>query len=146
MLNHPEFRYIPAKPKSIEEEKAFLRGAKERMKNRTEYTFAVTANGKHIGGAGFRINLAFPHKCEIGYFVDRKYWGKGIATKIVGLLEKYIAENLNIVRIEIPMAKENISSRKVAIKAGYKKEGLMRKYVKIGDRYHDSYLYAKIVK
>ncbi len=116
------------------------------MKKGTEHSFAVIANGKHIGGAGIKMNQEFPYRCEVGYFIDREYWNKGIATKVVKLLEEYIAENMEVVRIEIAMAKDNIGSCQVAIKAGYKKEGLMRKYLKIGDRYHDSCLYAKIVK
>ena len=88
----------------------------------------------------------FPYRCEIGYFIAREYWGNGIATKAVALLEQYVAQNLDVVRITICMAKENLASRKVAIKSNYKKEALMKKYLKIGDNYHDSYLYAKILK
>lgn len=146
ILNHPDFLYWPIKPESIKAEKEFLRGVKKRMQKGTEFTFAVTANGKHVGGAGLTMNPMYPYKCEIGYFIDRKYWNKGIATEAVKLLEQYIAENMNVVRIEIVMAKENIPCCQVAIKAGYKKEGLMKKYLKIGDTYHDSCLYAKIVK
>ena len=39
MLNHPEFYYFPAKPASIKEEREFLRGLKNRMKNGSEYSF-----------------------------------------------------------------------------------------------------------
>ena len=62
------------------------------------------------------------------------------------MLEEYIRENLDITRITICMAKENLASQRVAIKAGYKKEGLMKMYAKIGEKYHDAYLYAKLLK
>ena len=146
ILNHPEFHYWPIKPASIEAEKKFLRGVKERMEKGTEYTFAVIANGKHVGGTGFGVNPMYPYKCEVGYFIDHEYWNKGIATKAVELLEEYIVENMDIVRIKIVMAKDNVGCQKVAIKSGYIKEGLMKKYLKVGDKYHDCYLYAKIVK
>jgi len=146
ILSHPDFYFFPAKPTNIEAEKNFIRGIKARIKNGTEHSFAVIVNGKHIGGAGINMIKMFPYRCEIGYFVDHKYWGRGIATKVVGLLEKFIVENMDVVRIEIAMAKENIGSRRVAIKSGYKKEGLMKKHLKIGEKFHDSYLYAKIVK
>lgn len=146
ILNHPEFYFFPAKPASIKDEREFLRGLKKRIAKGTEYSFAVVVNGEHVGGAGINMREAFPYRCEIGYFIARKYWGKGIATKVVGLIEEFIAENLDVVRVTINMAKENVSSRKVAIKSGYKNEGLMKKYLKIGDKYHDCHLYAKILK
>jgi hypothetical protein len=38
----------------------------------------------------------------------------------------------------------SIASERVAIKAGYKKEGMMRSAVKTGDKYFDMHLYAKV--
>ena len=145
ILNHPEFYYFPAKPASIKAERDFLRGIKKRIAEGSEYSFAVMLNGKHVGGAGINMREGLPYKCEIGYFIAREHWGKGIATEAVRLLEEFVAENLDVVRIAIHMAKENTGSQKVAIKSGYKKEGLMKKYLKIGDKLHDCYLYAKIV-
>ena len=146
ILSHSEFYYFPAKPKTVKDEKDFLRKSRKLEKDGAQYNFAVMANGRHVGGAGIKINQQYPYVCEIGYFVDRKYWNKGISTKAVGLLEKFITKKQDIVRIEIFMAKENIGSRKVAIKSGYKKEGLMKKRLKIGDKFHDCWLYAKIMK
>ena len=146
ILNHPDFIYFPVKPVSIKAEKEFIRGMKDRNKKGPGINFVVTANGKHIGGAGIKVNSAFPYRCEIGYFIDYKYWNKGITTKVVRMLEQYIAEKLDVVRIEIHTAKGNIGCQRVAIKSGYKKEGLMRKALKVGDKFHDCYLYAKIVK
>jgi [ribosomal protein S5]-alanine N-acetyltransferase len=88
------------------------------QKNGSEYNFAIMVNGKHIGGAGIKINQQFSYICEIGYFVDHRYWNKGIATRTVQLLEEFIASNLEIVRIEITPAKKNIGSCKVAVKSG----------------------------
>ena len=120
----------------------------KKWKSGPEKSFAVLANGKHVGGVGFRVlkERNREHICNSGYFIDRKYWGKGIATKSVELLEGYIREDVDILRVEIISAKENVASQKVAIKAGYKKEGLMKKFAQVGDKYYDSYLYAKILK
>lgn len=147
ILSHPEFTYFPPKPKSLKEEQDHLRKMKAAQNKGNQYDFAILVNNKHIGGAGIKINQQFPHICEIGYFLDYCYWNKGIATQTVRLLETFIDQSLpDIVRIEIVPARKNIGSCKVAIKSGYKKEGLMRKYLKIGNVYHDSYRFAKILK
>ena len=123
MLNHPEFHYFAVKPESIKAEKEFLRALKERMKKGGEQHFVIIVRGKHVGCAGFTVVGRYPNRCVLGYFIDRAYWNKGIATKVVGMLEKRIAENKDVMRIEIVMAKGNVGSRRVAIKSGYKKEG-----------------------
>ena len=145
ILSHREFTYFPAKPATLKEEQDFLRLSKSLREKGSQYDFAIMANGKHVGAAGIKIK-EYPYICEIGYFVDRKYWNKGISTRAVQLLEEFIASNLKILRIEIITAKKNVGSCKVAVKSGYKKEGLMKKYLKISEVYHDCCLYAKILK
>jgi ribosomal-protein-alanine N-acetyltransferase len=145
ILNHPDFHYFPAKPVSIKYEREFLKKLHQARKDSKEYAFAITANKKIVGAAGIKIK-GQPHICNIGFFIDRRYWNKGIVTKAVELLEKFIDDNLDIVRVEICMAKKNIGCRKVATKSGYTQEGIMKKFLKVNDKYHDCYLYAKILK
>ena len=51
----------------------------------------------------------------------------------------------DITRIEIRMAKQNKASQRVAVKGGYKKEGILVQMLFIEDKYFDCYLYAKIL-
>lgn len=146
ILSNPDFTYFPAKPATLKEEKDFLRKSKLLRKAGSQFDFAVMADGIHVGAAGIRLHPQFRHICEIGYFVDRRYWNKGIATRAVQLLEEFIHAHLNIVRIELIAAKKNAPSCRVAVKSGYTKEGVMKKYLNVADRYYDCNLYAKIVK
>lgn len=145
ILSDPEFTYFPAKPATLKEEQDFLRRTTLLRKKGLQYDFAIVADGMHVGGAGIKIKEKHPYICEIGYFVDRKFWNQGIATKTVCLLEDFIAEKLSIVRIEIIAAQKNAASCRVALKSGYKKEGTMKKYLKAGETYFDCCLFAKIV-
>jgi [ribosomal protein S5]-alanine N-acetyltransferase len=146
ILSHPEFYYYPAKPVSIKQERGFLRKIIKSRKEGLIHSFAIIINEKNIGGAGFTVDKKFPYRCMIGYFIDRKFWNKGIATEAVKLLEDFITKNQDMVRIEIITAKKNTASQRVAIKSGYKKEGLLRKYLKIRDKFHDCCIYSKILK
>jgi hypothetical protein len=80
-------------------------------------------------------------KCGSGLYNMEQF-----CTRAIGLLEEFIAENTDITRVEMIMAREQAASQRVVIKSGYKKEGLMKEYMKIGNRFHDCCLYAKIVK
>jgi len=143
ILSHPDFIYFPAKPKTIEEEKVFLRQNREKRRNNTEHNFSVIYKGRLVGAIGVRIEQNRKYVGEIGYFIDRDYWGKGIAPAAVELIEAFAFERLELTRIEILMVKKNRASRRVAEKAGYRKEGLQRgKLVLDGERL-DAYSFAK---
>ena len=145
ILNNPHFKYFPVKPKSISEEKEFLRQNRKKRKDKKEINYSIILKNDVIGAIGIKIDQFRPYIGEIGYFVDEEYWGKGIATKAVQLIEKIAAQKLGINRIEILMVKRNTSSQKVAIKAGYKKEGIAKKKLALFGKYYDCYIYAKII-
>ncbi|KAF8392397.1 hypothetical protein HHK36_022739 [Tetracentron sinense] len=66
---------------------------------------------------------------EIGYLVASKYWGQGIATKAVKMVASTIfSEWPNLERLEALVDVENPGSQRVLEKAGFQKEGVLRKY------------------
>lgn len=145
ILSNPNFIYFPAKPKTIKEEKEFLRSNIRKRKEKRVFNFSIIYNGnEHIGGIGIRIDQFRPHIGEIGYFIDEKYWGMGVTICAVKELEKFIVSNLSLHRLEIRTAIENKASQKVAHKCGYKKEGILRQMLYVANRWHDCYLYSKI--
>ena len=145
ILSSPKFTYFPVKPKSIEEEKEFLRLNSDKRKKKTEFNFSIIYDGKLVGAIGIRVDQFRTFIGEIGYFVDEKYWGKGIATQALKQLEEFIVSNLNIRRLEIRMVKENGISQKIAIKCGYKKEGILHDMLLLENGWFNCYLYAKII-
>ena len=143
ILSNPNFVFFGAKPKSIEAEKEWLKKGFEKRKKNLEHNYAITYDGKLIGGCGIKINQHRTFIGEIGYFVDEAYWGKGVATKATKLLEK-IAFKMDVKRIEIVMQLGNKGSVKVAKKCGYVKEGKLRKAISHLGKYEDVYLYSKV--
>ncbi|OGE78826.1 MAG: GNAT family N-acetyltransferase [Candidatus Doudnabacteria bacterium RIFCSPHIGHO2_01_FULL_46_14] len=146
ILNNDNFRYFGARPKTIKEEIAFLKKNPRWRKQNFAYNFSILLGKELVGGCGIHINQHRLHIGEIGYFVDESYWGKGIATQAVSFLETLGFGKLKLKRIEILMEPKNKASEKVAVKNGYKKEGLMKKVVfsKRAKDYRDCYLYAKV--
>ncbi len=144
ILNNPNYIYFSAKPKTIEEERKFLRANLQKRKNNLEYNYTILYGGQMVGGAGIKINQSRNYIGEIGYFVDEDFWGKGIATQVVKLLEKICFDELNLKRIEILPMPANKGSVRVAIKNNYKKEGLMKKVLKHLGKFEDAYLFAKV--
>ena len=146
ILNNKNFKYFAVCPKSIAEEVKFLKKSKESRRKNIAHNYSIIFNGKLVGGCGIKINQHRKYIAEIGYFVDEKYWGKGIATSAVRAAEDICFKKLKIKRIEILMNPRNRASEKVAVKNGYKKEGLMKSAIKQRGKYSDAFLYAKIKK
>lgn len=143
ILSNPNFIHFPNPPKTIEAEKEFLRQCIEQRKQKKRFAYAILINGKVIGSAGLYI-MHRSHCAEAGYFIDEAYWGRGIACEAVRYLENIAFNELGIVRIELNMLKQNKASERVAIKCGYRKEGIGRKKLPFGDGYVDCYVYAKV--
>lgn len=144
ILNNQNFLYFGSKPKSLEDERAWLRKSLERKKTELEYNYAILMNDKIVGGIGVKIDYHARHIGEIGFFVDEAYWGKGIAPAAVKMLERICFDRLRLIRVVIKMNPKNKASQKVAIKCGYKKEGRLRKDYMQEGILRDSLLYAKV--
>jgi len=144
ILNHPDFVYFPAKPKSVKEERDFLRKNTKLRQDKLCYNYSVLLNDQVVGAIGIKVSPHYPEGCEIGYFVDRKCWGKGIASSAVQLIENVCFEDLGMHRIEIITLKQNKASVRVAEKCGYRKEGIQKQKVKHEGKWADVYLFAKV--
>ena len=144
ILTNPDFLYFGSQPESVEAELAWLEGNEKRFIELTEWNYTIMMGDEIVGGIGVKINKHRSFIGEIGYFIDEAYWGQGIATEAVKLLEEICIRELRMTRIELLMLPENIASEKVAIKSGYRKEGLLQKALlhKDGSK-RDCLLYAK---
>jgi RimJ/RimL family protein N-acetyltransferase len=80
--------------------------------------------GKLIGCAGF-VDLDLKNNnAEIGYWLGEKYWGKGIMSEAVFAIIKYGFDNLKLHKIYGKHISENINSKRIFEKLGFKEEGL----------------------
>lgn len=79
----------------------------------------------------------------IGYRLDDKFWGKGIATKTVKAMADYLFNDVGINRIQAFVMPENIKSQNVLQRNGFAKEGIIRQgYVWKGKGVVDLILYS----
>ncbi|KHL97304.1 alanine acetyltransferase [Paenibacillus sp. IHB B 3415] len=62
----------------------------------------------------------------IGYFLAEDHWGQGIASKAVEILLDYIFTEVQVNRIQAEVMLMNEPSKKVLLKTGFIKEGMLR--------------------
>ncbi|MFH0868271.1 MAG: GNAT family protein [Candidatus Woesearchaeota archaeon] len=129
-------------PYKQKDAKQWIARCKKRNKKKTEINFAIDINRKVVGGAGF-LNIE-NHKAEIGYWLGKKYWGKGIVTEAVKLVTNFGFKKLHLKRIYATVFLKNKASARVLEKNGYKREGIMRKFHLKDGKFLDAILYAKV--
>jgi len=143
IMTHTDLEFIEIPVRTLEEEIYFLQMNEAKRKANFEYNYSIVFDGKLVGAGGLRIDQHRPWVGEIGYFIDKDYQKKGIASEAVRQIEKIGFEYLHLQRIVILMDIRNLASERVAQKCGYEKEGIMKKVHRIGNDYFDCFLYAK---
>ncbi|MBT3455867.1 GNAT family N-acetyltransferase [bacterium] len=100
-------------------------------------------DGKLIGVVGFH-NIIRNQKAEIGYWLGKPYWGKGIMTAAVKAASAFAFESLGLSRIYACVFLKNIASTIVLEKCGFELEGILKKNVKKDGVFLDEKVYALV--
>ncbi len=125
--------------KCREQTKDYLHYIQKSYRAGNFYDWAVVLNDekKMIGTCGF-TTLDFTHNvAEIGYVLNPRYWGRGIATEAVMRVMDFGFMELNAHRIEAKYMVGNDSSRRVMEKCGMTFEGVMRSSMFVKGKYRD---------
>ena len=105
--------------------------------------FAIILDSLLIGSIGLVTKTDIYRKnCEIGYFLDMDYWGRGIATRAIKAATSYTFRHFDIVRIYAEPFDDNTGSRIALKKAGFKHEATLRKNVVKNGVVKDSCVYS----
>src|SRR5665213_3667519 len=72
------------------------------------------------------INQRVP-KCELGYFLDKKYYEKGFGSEAVKLFSDYCFEKIGFEKITLRIEPKNSASKRVAENCGFKYIGTAEK-------------------
>lgn len=82
-------------------------------------------------------------RADIGYAVAREWWGKGVATRAVRMtLSQVFGDLPDVLRIQAFVGADNKASQRVLEKAGFTRDGLLRKYTYLKGTLQDLYLYS----
>ncbi len=107
--------------------------------------FAIEVDGLAIGSCGFdALDDERRITAEIGYWLARPYWGKGLATAALGRVTQYAFERFPLERLQAHVYDWNPASARVLEKCGYTLEGRLRRTVIKDDRVGDALVYARL--
>jgi len=79
---------------------------------------------------------------EIGYSLVPSERGKGYGTEALGIMVDYLFLSKDVMRIQAQTDQRNAASQKILEKAGFKKEGTLRRNFFMRGEWTDDYIYS----
>ena len=117
---------------------AMLRGLRREVRAGRSLPCAIEVDGRLAGQVtvGNVVRGAFDSG-YVGYWVDGRLAGRGIAPTAVALLTDHCFDVVGLHRIEANVRPENVASLRVVEKLGFVRESLHRRYLWIDGEWRD---------
>jgi [ribosomal protein S5]-alanine N-acetyltransferase len=128
-------------PYTARDAQSFLRHAIDESSG----NFAIEVEGEAAGAIGYVPGTDIERfSAEIGYWLGRRFWGRGIVTDALIAVTDHVFEAHHILRLfALPFA-DNAGSIRVLEKAGYQREGLLRSSSVKQGAVRDQWMYARV--
>jgi RimJ/RimL family protein N-acetyltransferase len=91
-----------------------------------EFVIAHAADAEPLGLISLRLAERDPGLAAVGYWLRPEARGRGAATVAVKLISRWAFDELGVQRLELTTAPENVASQRVAERAGFIREGVLR--------------------
>jgi ribosomal-protein-alanine N-acetyltransferase len=106
----------------------YVRAMDAAWRARTGGAFAVVeaATGEVAGSAGLSVLDAGLAIVEVGYWAAPAVRGRGLTTRALRLLARWLLETAGAARVQLRADVQNAASVRVAEKAGFTREGVLR--------------------
>jgi RimJ/RimL family protein N-acetyltransferase len=134
--NDPEIeRWLPVIPSPYSETDAetYIDQSRESWEKGDSFNFAIldAETGRLAGSISMRTKrFSTGH---LGYWVAREARGRGVAPEALRTLCRWAVEALDVQRLELLTDVDNRGSQRVAEKAGFQREGILRSSLEYRD-------------
>ncbi len=106
------------------------------------YVFSILADDEACGVISLS-NVSLEHSCgEVGFWLGRDHWGRGLMTEAVALILRFSFQELGLYRVYASAFAANAASCRVLEKNGFRREGTLRQAVVRYDERQDFLLFG----
>lgn len=119
--------------------KSFILSTFRNMKEGTGYNLGMEdpGTGKIIGMISLIKVDSKNRNAELGYWLGKRYWGKGITSEAVSIMLSFGFGKLKLEKVYARVMHPNKASQKVLLKSGFKPEGRGRRHISKDGRWYD---------
>lgn len=100
-----------------------------------------SGSGRILGGASLHHYAPWRQAVEVGYWLYEAARGRGVATRVVETLARHVFAT-GIYRLQAVVRVGNVPSERVLERAGFRREGLLRRYLRHDSARVDATLFA----
>lgn len=129
---------------SLEHTRDFIKRKLKRFADNNGFVAGIWYQGALAGEIAFEYIDWSNRMTEIGYWLTADVEGKGLVTKACRILIAYAFDDLELNRVQIRCATENLRSRAIPEKLGFTQEGVSRQVERLHDRYVDLVIYGML--
>lgn len=124
-----------------------LKRGREEARAGTDYSFFlfIRENGEEVLVGGITLSNIRRRAAQfvnLGYWMGKPYAGRGLMTEAVGLVVPFCFETLGLHRIHAAFLPDNMASRRVLEKNGFREEGFAEHYLQIDGKWADHVLFG----
>lgn len=129
----PRWTRVPS-PYTDEHGRAFVR-----MAGKGNFAVVDRRSDELLGSIGCRT---VDDNVQVGYWVKNEARGRGVATRALRLISRWAIAELGARRVQLLTEPENLASQRVAEKAGFVREGLLRRYLELNGERRDALMFS----
>ena len=120
-------------PYTTKDAKSFQDYTKDAWEKDSEYVFGIFIDNEYVGNIGIKVDYDNEIVSNLGYWLGKKYEGRGYMSRAVKLMLEFSFSVLNVRKIEAGVYEGNIGSSKVLEKNRFVLEGVKKKHQKLRD-------------
>lgn len=126
---------------TFEDGLAFVRRQAARYEDKVGASFVIEdESAVAVGQVG--VYLDYDERASMGYWTVPRARGRGFAATAVEVAARWAIESFDLARVELYVEPENLASMRVAEKAGFTNEGLLRSWRTVGDQRKDMFMFS----
>ncbi len=139
----PLITTVPA-PFTDTEGRRFIERQWDRARRGSGYSFAIAdaATGRAVGNIGLWLHDIGAGRASVGYWVAPPARGRGASGHALRTLTFWALGVLGIARLELQVEPWNEASIRVAERARFQREGLLRSWQEVGGERKDMLMYS----
>ena len=125
---------------NIEETREWLKGAAEMVAKGTDMVWTIEHEGAAVGCVGLHgikwgVRAVRFDRAELGYWIARPFWRKGLMTEAALAATRWAFESLGLHKVNVMCFEDNIASKRVIEKVGFRYIGRAEEDIWRNDRW-----------